>query len=52
MVPLRRTREAQAAPTKAPQQKSWVARHKTITAVIIGVGPFFGATLWALSFDD
>ena len=34
-------RQAQAAPTKAPQQ-SWVSRHKVLTGILIGVGAFFG----------
>jgi hypothetical protein len=36
------TREAQATATAVPKQRSWVARHKTITAILIGVGAFFG----------
>jgi hypothetical protein len=35
-------RQAQAAPTKAPQQKSWASRHKVLTGVLIGAGAFFG----------
>jgi hypothetical protein len=35
-------RQAQAAPAKAPQQKSWVARHQLVTGILIGVGAFFG----------
>ena len=36
-------REARAMAAKAPQQKSWASRHKTmITGIIVGVGAFFG----------
>jgi len=35
-------RQAQAAPTKAPQQKGWVSRHKVLTGILIGVGAFCG----------
>ena len=35
-------RQAQAAPTKAPQQRSWVSRHQGLTALFIGVGALFG----------
>jgi hypothetical protein len=38
-------RQAQAAPTKAPQQKSWASRHKVALGVLIGVGAFLGIYL-------
>jgi hypothetical protein len=39
-------RQAQPAAPKAPQQKSWVARHKVATGIVIGVGAWFG--IWLL----
>jgi hypothetical protein len=37
-----RARVAPAAPAPAPQRRSWVARHKVATVILIGVGAFFG----------
>jgi hypothetical protein len=42
--------EAQAAPTKAPSQKNWIARHKV--AVLIGVGVFFGVVFLGCKLGD
>jgi hypothetical protein len=45
-------RQAQAAPAKAPQQKSWASRHKVATGVLVGLAAFFGAyIIWCSQFD-
>jgi len=35
-------RQAQAAPTSAPQQKSWASRHKLALGLLIGLGVVIG----------
>ncbi len=40
-------RQDQAAPAKAPQQKSWASRHKVALGVLIGVGAVTGTLLIA-----
>jgi len=50
------TRQAQAAAPAAqqPKQRSWVARHKVVTGILIGVGGFFSfvAMAYAGVFGD
>jgi hypothetical protein len=40
--------QAQTAPTPAPQQRSWAARHKVATGILIGLGVGLGAWLIVL----
>ena len=41
-------RQAQSAPTQAPQQKSWTARHKVLNGILIGVVVTFVAIIVCL----
>jgi hypothetical protein len=45
-------RQAQKTSAPAAKERRWAARHKTITAIIIGASVFFGAVLLALTYGD